>query len=594
MDKEMIFGIVGGLALFLYGMGLLSEGLKLAAGDRLRTMLGKVTKWPLLALLVGTGVTCLIQSSSATSVIVVGLINAGLLTLKQAISVLLGANIGTTITGWLVAAVAGLKAFKISTYAMPFIGVGFAMTALARRPRFKTIGQILLGLGLLFLGLHVMKEAFGDLTDKQASPIAGVLQMIGDQPILAVLAGAFFTMIIQSSSASIAMVIVLAINGGFGPDPHDALRIAIPFVLGDNIGTTITAQLAALRANITGKRAAMAHTLFNVVGVVLILPFVYLGLYAQLVEFISPVGLTMSTVGLHVAIAHSAFNIVAAFAVLPMVGLLEKLVLLILPTRAKHLAQMPVSLERHLLDTPALAIDQARIEIVRMTRTAKEALDLSIEAITNDNQAALNKVAQKEDAVDQFQGEITQYLVELSQRKLEPEIANELPVLLHSVNDIERVGDHATNIAEIAQRKIDRRQVFSASANQEIARMRMEVSHMFDNVLLAVEMSDMQAAQKALLHEDAINQMQVDFRRSHVQRLTDGICDAMTGLTFMDLVNNMEKIGDHLANVAQGIIGGLQWHAGADSGPLDDPDDIDDPPAEEVGTPVTEESGQSA
>ena len=557
--REMIFGAVGGLALFLYGMGLLSDALKLAAGEGLRRMLRRITKWPLMALLIGAGATCLIQSSSATTVMVVGLINAGLLTLKQAISVLLGANIGTTVTAWLVAAVAGLKAFKISTYAMPFIGVGFVMHVFAKRPRTKTLGQIFLGLGLLFLGLHVMKEGLGDFSDKEQSPFVVVLQAIGDRPILAVAAGALFTMIIQSSSASIAMVIVLAVNGGFGTNWHEALRIAIPFVLGDNIGTTITAQLAALRTNIAGKRAAMAHTLFNVIGVALVLPLAYLGFYAKFVEFICPVSLTGKTIALHIAIAHSAFNVIAALAVLPFVGLLEKLVLVVLPTRRRHLEQMPVTLERHLLDTPAMALDQARREIVRMSRTAKSALELAVQAITEDDQVALNKVAPKENATDDFQTEITRYLVELSQRKLEPWMANELPVLLHTVNDIERVSDHATNITEIAQRKIDNRQSFSQAAERETARMRVEVSHMFDNVLLAVEMSDQAAAAKVLVHEEAINRMQIEYRHTHIERLKDGTCEPMAGLTFIDFINNMEKIGDHLTNVAQGVIGGLQW-----------------------------------
>jgi len=565
--KEMIFAVIGGLALFLYGMGLLSDGLKLAAGERLRRMLTMVTKWPVIGLLIGAGVTCVIQSSSATSVMVVGLINAGLLTLKQAISVILGANIGTTITGWLVAAVAGLKHFKISTYAMPFVAVGFILHVLARRPRLKTTGQILLGFGMLLLGLHLMKDAFGDLTDDEHSPIIGILQMIGDKPVIAILAGAFFTMIIQSSSASIAMVIVLAVNGGFGADPHEALRIAIPFVLGDNIGTTITAQLAALQTNISGKRAAMAHTVFNITGVIVLLPFVQLHLYNRLVEFVSPVALTQNTVGLHIAIAHSMFNVIAALCVLPIVSTLERIVLLVLPTRARHLEQMPVALERHLLDTPALAIDQAKRELLRMSRAAKEAVDLSITAITQDDQSALSRVEQKETSVDEFQSEITRYLVELSQRSLEPSMANELPVLLHTVNDIERVSDHATNIAEIAQRKIDRRLNFSESARREITRMRMELGHMYDNVLLSLEMSDIPAAEKALQHEKALNEMQIAFRGSHIERMSTGVCEPMAGLVFMEFINNMEKIGDHLANIAQGVIGGLQWRLEVPSAP---------------------------
>jgi len=559
--RELLFGTIGGLALFLYGMRLLSGGLKTAAGDRLKGLLARVTKWRIVALLVGAGVTSLIQSSSATTVMVVGLINAGLLTLKQAISVILGANIGTTVTGWLVAAVAGLGAFKISTYALPFVAAGFVMQVIGRHPRVKTTGTIILGFGLLLLGLHLMKEACDVLSDERNSPIAGVLQAIGDRPIVALLAGALFTMIIQSSSASIAILIVLATNGGFGTDWQHALRIAIPFVLGDNIGTTITAQLAALQTGLAGKRAAMAHTLFNFTGVILILPFVYVGLYPQLVELICPVGLTAGTISVHIAIAHSVFNIVAAFAILPLVGLLERLVLVVMPARHKDLEAMPVTLERHLLETPSLALAQAKREIVRMARAAKEALDNAVEGLCDDQWPALSKVAKLEDAVDNFQTEITRYLVELSQQQLEPQMANQLPVLLHMVNDIERVGDHAMNIMEIAERKIQQRQTFTELAAQEIARMRQEISHMFDNVLLAVEINHVASAKKALVHEEAINEMQETFRRTHAERLMQGTCDIMTGLTFINFINNMEKIGDHLTNIAQGVIGGLQWSA---------------------------------
>lgn len=554
--REMIFGTVGGLALFLYGMGMLSDGLKMAAGDGLRSLLAKVTRWPIVALFVGAGVTALIQSSSATTVMVVGLINAGLLTLKQAIGVILGANIGTTVTGWLVAWVTALKAFKISTYAMPFIATGFVMHLCARRQKLKSLGGILLGLGLLFLGLHLMKDAFGDLGDKKNSPLIDILGMIGDRPLLAILAGAVFTMIIQSSSASIAMVIVLAANGGFGADDSDALRIAIPFILGDNIGTTITAQIASLRTSISGKRAAMAHTLFNIVGVIIIMPLVYSGIYPHFVESISPAG---TTIGIHIAIAHSMFNVTAAFVVLPFVGVLEKIVLKILPV-GKEGEIKPVTLEEHLLETPPLAIEQARREIVRMTKTAKSALDDAIVAICENDYSKLKKVADKEDAVDDFQNTITNYLVKLSQRTLAQKQANEFPVLLHIVNDIERVGDHAKNIAESAERKMDKRENFSDGAHREIAQMQSEVDKMFDNVLVSLENSDVEIAKSALEHEKNINKMQKDLRRSHVRRLGEGSCSATTGLIFVDLVDNLEKIGDHLANVAQGVIGDLQWH----------------------------------
>ncbi|MBS3820441.1 MAG: Na/Pi cotransporter family protein [Phycisphaerae bacterium] len=552
--------IIGGLALFLYGMGLMSDGLKRAAGDRLRTMLGRVTRYRLSGMAMGAGVTCLIQSSSATTVIVVGLINAGLLTLAQAVSVVLGANIGTTITSWLVSFIVGLPALKISAYALPFIAAGFGLTTFGRRRRTKNIGQIILGFGLLFLGLDFMKDGMGDLADKKASPLIALIRAIGDRPLLAVLAGAGFTMAIQSSSASIAMVIVaMTQTAQFSEHPSEALRIAIPFILGDNIGTTITAQLAALRTNINGKRAAMAHTLFNVIGVAVVLPLVYIGVYPQLVEWLYPGPLTGATLAYHISVAHTAFNLTAALVVLPFVGSVARLVTWMLPGRQTPEALQPVTLEEHLVDTPSLAMPLIRTETVRMLKTAWAAMDTAYAAIQEDKPKLIDEVSAKEDATDKFQTSITRYLVSLSRRPLEDETANELPVLMHSVNDIERMGDHAMNIAEIAVRKFENGHRFSDDAEAECRRMYDRVGVMFDHVLTAVEHGDRAAAACALEDEGSINEMDERFRETQIVRMSEGRCHALAGLIFTDYVHNMEKIGDHLANIAQGILGGGQW-----------------------------------
>ncbi len=557
---EMVFGIVGGLALFLFGMGMLSDGLKKAAGDRLRTMMGKVTKYPIMGMGVGTGVTCLVQSSSATTVIVVGLINAGLLTLAQAISVILGANIGTTITAWLVSLIVGLKALKISSYALPFIAIGFGLQTFGGRQRRKTIGMILLGLGLLFIGLDFMKDGVGSLGDKENSPLIAVLQVIGDRALLAILAGAAFTMIIQSSSASIAMVIVLASSGGFGQDPGEAFRIAIPFVLGDNIGTTITAQLAALRSNINGKRAAMGHTLFNVVGVLIVLPLVYTGVYANFIDWLYPEPLNnLGAIKWHIAAAHTAFNVTAALVVLPFVGLLASLVTRILPGKGEEVSLQPVILEEHLLSTPSLAMQQIRSEILRMLRAAQRATKLAVTAVIRDKPQLAKQVAEKEQATDEFQTSITRYLVALSRQPLEDATANELPVLMHGVNDIERIGDHAMNIAEIAERKYENRHDFTDEADQECRRIWRRVEAMFEAVSQAIENSDTAAAARALEDEGAVNELDAQFRDNHIARMSGGHCHALSGLIFTDYLHNLEKIGDHLANIAQGIVGGGQW-----------------------------------
>ena len=552
--QEMVFFTIGGLGLFFFGMELLSDALKRAAGDRLKRLLEKVTRRPILALLVGAGVTCLIQSSSATTVMVVGLVNAGLLTLRQAICVVLGANVGTTFTAWLVS---GMSIFKITTYALPAVAIGFLLRFLGKRQQTKHLGQFLLGFGILFIGISFMKDAFEPL--KSHEGVRNALIAVGGQPILAVLAGALFTMLIQSSSASVAMIQIMAFSGAFGTDWNGVLLVAIPFVLGDNIGTTITAEIAAVPTNIWAKRTARAHTMFNVLGVAIVLPLVYLGVYPALVKAVSPVALTRNTVMVHIAISHSAFNVLNSMVFLPLAGLLEALVMKMVPGKPGDLEMQPVVLERHLLATPPVALEQARREIVRMAGTAKDALDDAIVAITADDRKRLAEVARKEDTVDDFQTEITRYLVELSQRTLSPEHASGLPVLLHTVNDIERISDHAVNIAEIAGRKMDQRESFSPAAAAEVERMRMEIDEMFGDVLSAIHGSDTVAAERALTHEKTVNQMQINLRRSHVQRLGEGTCSPVAGLIFVDYVDNMEKIGDHLTNIAQGILGGFRW-----------------------------------
>ncbi|HET6430072.1 MAG TPA: Na/Pi cotransporter family protein [Phycisphaerae bacterium] len=561
----MVFGTVGGLGLFLFGMGLLSQGLKKAAGDRLKRLLEMVTKWPLLAFGVGAGVTCLIQSSSATTVMTVGLINAGLLSLKQAICVVMGANVGTSATAWMVAL---MSIFKVTDYALPAVALGFLMTVVGRRERTRYTGQILLGFGILFLGIEYMKEAFTWLrADPQAGEVltrAGTLPVWG--PILAVLVGTLLTMLLQSSSATIAMVQVAAMNGAFGTNYQTALDIAIPFVLGGNIGTTITAQIAAFGSNRAGKRTAMAHTLFNVLGVAVVLPFVYLGWFTRLVEFIYANRLTGTTIAFHIAASHTLFNVASSMIFLPLVSVLERVVLRIIPVTPEERATRPVTLERHLLDTPPLAMDQARRELVRMMQAAREALGSAVTGLRRNDRRQLQRVAAKEEATDQFQTEITRYLVELSQRNLSPEMANELPVLLHSVNDIERVGDHAINIAEIAARKIDQNIVFSDAAQAEILHAWEVAAQMFASAMQAVGRNDLPAARGVLKGEAQLNQLQHEYRRSHVQRLGDGTCTAVGGLIFVDYIDNMEKIGDHLTNVAQAILGGLQWDGTDPSG----------------------------
>ena len=554
--KQMILGTIGGLALFLFGMGLMSEGLKKVAGQKLRKIVESMTRKPLIAFLVGAGVTTLVQSSSATTVMVIGFVNAALLTLKQAICVIIGTNVGTTATAWLVS-ISGVGAFKITIYALPAVGFGFLLMTLGRTRKTKSIGQIMLGFGILFVGINFMKDAFEPL--EKSPRIQKLFILLGNKPILAILAGAMVTTLLQSSSAAIAIVQLLAIGGAFGSDWQKVLDVSIPFVLGSNIGTTITAQLAALQANLNAKRTAWAHTIFNTLGACIAYPFVHFGLFGALVYKVSPWELGPGTIAVNIAVAHTIFNVLNSGLFLPLSGILRGIVVKLVPEKPGDIAAKPVILEEHLLDTPVIALEQSKREIIRMSKTAKKALENCLTGIVNKDRRTLESVRQIEDFIDEFQIAITTYLSALSRRQLSDEVSIELPVLLHTVNDLERIGDHAVNVVEIAERKIEKKLSFSNLALTEISQLRREAEKMFDNVIEALEKNDIKAAKSALVNENSINQMQMDFRRSHVQRMSEGICSPQTGLIFIDLVDNVEKIGDHLTNIAQAIIGGLQW-----------------------------------
>jgi len=554
MVTDVIFKTVGGLGLFLFGMGLMSDGLKRVAGQKLRNILESLTKRPVIAVLVGALTTCLVQSSSATTVMTVGFVNAALLSLRQALCVVLGANVGTTFTAWLVS---GLGVLKITLYSLPAVGVGFLVQVVGKTQRTKSIGQILLGFGLLFLGISFMKDAFEPLRD--STNVQAALIWLGGNPILAVITGTIITMLLQSSSASIAMVQVLAFNGAFGTDWDVALRVAIPFILGDNIGTTITAQIAALRASRNARRVAWGHTILNVIGVVYMLPLVWSSVFSRFVIWIVPGGLTQNMIMLHIAVAHSVFNVFNTVLFLPVIGWLEGLVMKLLPVTEAEAEQQPVVLEQRLLDTPVIALEQAKREIIQMAGKARKAVSRAIGGLAGNNMKSLEQARQLEDVIDHFQHEITSYLVGLSNRQLSNEVSTELPVLLHMVNDLERVGDHAVNIVEIAERKIEQKITFSDIAINESSEMIEELYSMFESIIAALQTNAPQSARLAMANENRLNRMQVQLRRHHVQRMTDGSCSAESGLIFIDLVDNIEKIGDHLTNIAQSVLGGLRW-----------------------------------
>lgn len=541
--KELLFGIVGGLGLFLFGMKLLSEGFQKLAGTRLRQILKFLTRTPVIGVLTGTAVTAVIQSSSATTVMLVGFVNAGLLTLKQAIGVIMGANIGTTVTAQIIA-------FAIDQYALPMVGIGFAVFVLAKKKTYTFWGQALLGFGLLFLGILTMKEVLGPL--KESAWAEQMLVRFGDNPFFGVLVGTLVTAVIQSSSASTGLIMVLAYKGIL---PFPA---AVNLVLGANIGTTITAQIAGIGTNVAARRTACAHTLFNVLGAGYILIFICNGWFIRFIEMITP-GEVNGNIMRHIANAHLVFNVTNTLVLLPLSGVLEKACLWMVPGEMEEHPAEPKFLERHLLDTPPVALDQATKELVRMTQIAHDALTYAMEGFFSRSKQPLEKAVRGEEAVDNLQKEITHYLVEVSQRSLTVKESERLPVLLHSVNDVERIGDHAENLVELAERAIEERLPFTEQAVAEVRQMYNEVNAMVGDVTNALQGDDRKYAASALSREETLNKMQLQLRQNHIQRLSEGKCFVLSGIIFLDFINNLEKIGDHLTNIAQAVMGSFQW-----------------------------------
>lgn len=548
MLVEILFGLIGGLGFFLFGMKLLSEGLRNVAGDRLKRILHLFTRTPAVGVLAGAGITAFLQSSSAVSVLLIGFVNASLLTFAQALGIILGMNIGTTVTAWFISAIA---VFRITSYALPAVGIGFALHMLCKSRSSKMWGQVLLGFGIMFVGLGIMGDLFKPLQDNQA--VINVFAAFTRYPILGVLAGALATLLLQSSSAAIALVQILAFTGVI------SFPAAVPLILGDNIGTTVTAMLSSVGTSAESRRVARAHLLFNLIGVGYMLILVYNGWYIRFIDFIVPGEITSRNIMVHIAASHTVFNVVNAIIFLPFLGFFGKLASKMVKSRPDEICPAPRFLEEHLLDSPPLAFEQINKEIIRMMGIARVALSGSVRGLFEKDRKAISGFSSKEEAVDNLQKEITRYVIALSRKNLSEQESQEIPVLIHTVNDIERVGDHAENIAELAERRIDQKLVFSDEAFAELKKMHAEVDGMIEDVSAALIENDAAAAKRALKREDALNRMQIDFRQSHVDRLDEGKCALLSGLVFLDCVDNFEKIGDHLTNIAQSVVGGLRW-----------------------------------
>ncbi len=530
---KVIIGLFGGLGLFIYGMKIMGDGLENAAGEGLKNILEKVTKNPIIAVIVGAIVTAVIQSSSATTVMVVGFVNAGLMNLAQAAGIIMGANIGTTITAQLVV-------FKLSDVAPIFVFVGAMIVMFAKMKKKKEIGNIILGFGILFVGMGQMSSAMKPLTSSPA--LQQILLTLGEHWYLGVIAGAAITAVLQSSSATTGILVALATAGAID------IRIALPIVMGCNIGTCVTAMLSTVGTTKTAHRAAMLHLIFNVTGTLIFLPLLATGWLADIVSYFT------NDVSRQIANAHTIFNIVNTLIMVPLIPILIKIVTMIIPGEEEEEKQGPKFIDDRLLETPVIAAGQVIKETIRMANKAKSGLEMSMNAFTTNDESLVNKVYENETTINILEECITTYLVKLSKCELSDKEKNIVAATFHIVNDIERIGDHAENLADLTLQKINKKLEYTDDAVQELNNIYLNTIKALDIAIDSYAQRDVIKAKSIQEVESEIDKQQKKYRELHIKRLYDGSCNAYTGAIFLDLLSNLERVGDHATNIAESVI----------------------------------------
>lgn len=538
--------MLGALAVFIYGMNLMSEGLQKAAGERMKKILAMLTKNPAIGIVAGALVTAVVQSSSATTVMAIGFVSAGLMTLPQAISIILGANIGTTITAQLIA-------FKVGEYAWLFILVGFIMYFFMKKEIWVNTGQTIFAFGLLFLGINTMGEVMKPIA---AMPeVANLFLEVSDIPVLGVVIGAVITLIVQSSSASIAVLQNLASQAG--PDGVSSvigLQGALPILFGTNIGTTITAVLAAIGASINAKRTAAAHIIFNVTGTVIFMFFV--PIYADFIEMISPKGVEYVIVARQIANAHMLFNIINTIIFLPFIWLLVKIVVKLVPGNdTDKLPTEILYLDYKLIDQPIFAISLATKELLRIAELTRKMLAGAKKAFLGDDVEGVKLVEEYEKAVNTLQHETIKYLASVfASETLTEQQKTSVSNLLHIASDIEHIGDNCENIVEFAQEKMRQKYEFSDKAYAEIYECFDQAGRMINYVIKAMSNGDTTLAKEVLEQEREMNKMEERLRKEHIKRLYDKTCQPEFTVIYTDIVHNLERIGDSCSNIAKIVI----------------------------------------
>jgi len=551
--QDVIFSFFGGLGLFLFGLRFMSDAMQSVAGDKMRAILEQGTKSPIRGVLTGTFVTALIQSSSATTVLTVGLVNAQLLSLRQAIGVIMGANIGTTLTAYLIG-------FDLKAYALPILAAGALIFLFSKNKKAQLIGQAIFGFGLLFFGLTIMGHGMEPLKDLPF--FINLMTSIENNSLIGVIIGTGFTFIVQSSSATIGVLQELAFQNAV------TYSQAVPILFGDNIGTTVTALLASIGTSVAARRAALTHFMFNFMGTLIFLPLFLAGIFEKIVilvtnYFFIPISGSAGTwetlnIKLQIAQTHAVFNITNTLIHLPLVALLAIIVTKLIPDTGEEAEIKEYKtqfIDKRFLNNPSVALAQATRETLRMGQLAREAFSNAIEYFKTNKEALFRRSMVLEDTIDILEREVTDYIVLASEKRFSTEESNHAYIILQSLNDIERIADHCENIIEQGEYAFKHNVSFSGEAKEELSNMIELTDETLHLALKALEKEDIAFAKKVIKNEKMIDAMQAEYRKSHIRRLNERICNGNNGAVFLDLLVNLERISDHCHNIAEYVLG---------------------------------------
>ncbi len=543
-DVSNLFGFLGGLGMFLYGMSIMADGMQKTAGSKMSNFLGKLTNNRVMAIALGALITAIIQSSGATTVMVVGFVSAGVLNLTQAVGVIMGANIGTTITAWIVSMSQlgdTMKVLNPGFYAPCIIGIGALLLVFAKSQKKHMAGEIAIGLGLLFMGLSLMSGSISPYTD--APIFAQAFAVLGKNPILGMIVGAIVTAILQSSSASVGILQTLALNGVV------TTSAAIYITLGQNIGSCVTAMLSSMGGSRTAKRAAVIHLSFNTIGALIfgIGGFVWFALRPD-------IGLSNIT-AVQISMFHTVFNLVNTTVLFPFANQLVKLSGMIVKGEDEETEEDEASatlkhLDERIFESPAFAVETAALEVVHMAQIAMGNVKTALDAILTENVDEIQSVYKTEKTLNNMEKFLTEYLIKVDNLSLTEKQKKLVNNLFYSASDIERIGDHAENLAEQAEYMVEHKLVFSETGLDDLKSISTSAIKAFQYAIEARQNGDMDSVRKVSQYEDDVDSQEEEMREKHIERLTKGNCDPSAGIVFLDIISNLERISDHAYNLA--------------------------------------------